>query len=224
MSSIAVYARQWQHVLTTETEAAARGSGGVQRPRCFSGSALVQTLVFGWVRNPAASLSELSRMAASRGVRITPQGLAQRFTATLAMCLMQVLGRVVEAVVVREPTVSPLLRRFTGVYVLDSSTLSLPAALAELWPGCGGQAGQGQAALKLQVRLELTSGSLAGPLLEAGRASDRATALQHAPLPAGSLRLADVGYFSGAVACRDGSVRPGWPSLVEHRRRTGAAG
>lgn len=202
MSSIRSVATQMRAVLTTVANEAGRESGCVRRQRCFDGARLVQTLVFGWYHNPDASLSELVGVAANRGVVVSAQGLAQRFTAELATCLARVLDAITEQVVVTQPAIIPLLERFRGVYVLDSSTVRLPEELAELYPGCGGQSGGGQAALKLQVRLELGGGGLAGPDLEAGRASDRASALQHASLPPGSLRLADVGYFSVAVLRR----------------------
>jgi hypothetical protein len=90
----------------------------------------------------------------------------------------------------------PLLRRFAAVAVQDCTTLALPAALAAAWPGCGGgPAGAGAAAMKLGVRLDLASGRLEGPYVEAGRADDRAVLATAAPLPPGALRLADLGFF-----------------------------
>ena len=63
-------------------------------------------------------------------------------------------------------------------------------------PGANGSTTSGTAAaLKLQVRLELRTGQLEGPQLQAGRASDRA-ALLPTTLPAGALWLADLGYWS----------------------------
>ena len=80
--------------------------------------------------------------------------------------------------------------------LLDSSTVVLPDALAHIWSGNGSRTGQGSAALKFQVRLDLCTGALSGPLLQDGRCHDRTSPLQDAPLPPGSLRLADLGYFS----------------------------
>jgi hypothetical protein len=65
-----------------------------------------------------------------------------------------------------------------------------------VWSGCGSQAGQGRAALKLHVRWDWLQGGLTGPFLSDGRQNDRKSALQHQPLPPGSLRLADLGYWS----------------------------
>jgi len=87
-----------------------------------------------------------------------------------------------------------LLSRFTAVALQDSSTIVLPDILASLWQGCGGSpAERTRAALKLQVRLELRTGRLEVQLQD-GRASDRAATLPES-LPAGALRIADLGYW-----------------------------
>jgi hypothetical protein len=52
-----------------------------------------------------------------------------------------------------------------------------------------------QAALKLQVRLDMLQGKLEGPLLCPGRMHDRAAETLHEPLPTGALHLADLGYW-----------------------------
>lgn len=72
----------------------------------------------------------------------------------------------------------------------------MPDALAALWPGCGGRTEQRtQAALKLQVQFDLSTGALHGPWLQEGRAHDR-EAPHQTDFPSGALRLADLGYFS----------------------------
>ena len=71
----------------------------------------------------------------------------------------------------------------------------MPEVFATQWHGCGGStASSASAALKLQARLEMCTGRLDVQLQE-GRDSDRAAALP-GPLPAGALRLADLGYWS----------------------------
>lgn len=214
MPSIRSISRALQHVLTPVANEAARESRCVQRQRKFSGATLVQTLVLGWLNNPDASLHELTQLAATRGVAISPQGLAQRFTPALASCLEVVLAAAVETSMAADPVAIPLLQRFSRVQVLDSTTLSLPSALAERWPGCGGRAGGGQAALKLQVGLDLRNGELSGPRLQPGRAHDRRSPLQPA-LPPGSLRLADLGYFSLDTLHTLSSQDVGWISRLQ---------
>ena len=195
MSSLAQVAQTMQHVLTTVAEEAAHATGCVQRTREFTGASWVQTLVFGCLGTPHPSLEMLVHSAAALGVSVTPQALDQRFTAEGAACLEQVLAAAVRATIAADPVAIPLLQRFAGVYVLDSTSLALPAALAAVWPGCGNGAQPTAATLKLGVRLELTTGALDGPTLAAGRTHDRALDLAQAPVPADALRLADLGFW-----------------------------
>jgi hypothetical protein len=196
-SSLPQVAAALQHVLAEAPEALARASGFRRRRSKLTAALFVQTLVLGWLGSPQASLSELAQVAAKLGVALSPQALAQRFTAPAAALLEGVLAAAVAQAIAAEPVAVAVLRRFGGVVVLDSSTVALPAALAGTWAGCGGRTeGAGAAALKLTVRLDLATGRLEGPVLGAGKAQDRGSALQHAPLPAGALRLADLGFWS----------------------------
>ena len=193
MKSIAEVAETLRSVLTEVAAAAGRQSGFVQRRSKLDGAAFVQAVVFGFQATPDASLERLAQMAAMVGVAITPQGLAQRFGAPAAACLKQVLEAAVEQMVTAGPQPLSVLQRFSGVYLQDSTTLSLPAALAELWPGCGGSGSP--AALKVQVQWNDLNGELSRLSLQPGRAHDGDTPMQQQPLPAGALRLADLGYF-----------------------------
>ena len=184
-------------VFLQDAEDAARRSGCVQRLRRFSGSTLVRTLVFGFLQHPRATLTNLVTMAAVVGVTISPQGLAKRFTPALAETLTAVLAAaVLRLVMSRDPVPIPLLARFSAVWIHDSTTITLPEALAEQWPSCGGSPGYRSAALKAQVAFDLLRGRLAGPLLQHGRAQDRSSPLRQAPVDPGSLQLSDTGYFS----------------------------
>ncbi len=196
MPTIPQVAAAMHTVLTATADTAARATRFVQRASKLGGASFTQTLVFGWLANPQATLDELAQTAATVGVPITAQGLDQRFTPTAAACLQQVLAAAVDTVLMADPVAVPSLQRFTGVYLQDSTTITLPDAVADLWPGCGGSTTEGtQAAVKCQVRLDLTRGALAGPVLQAGRAHDRAAAPFASPLPAGALRVADLGFF-----------------------------
>jgi hypothetical protein len=197
MTTIPQVAAALQATLLYFPNTIARSTGFTQRRSKCTAALFVQTLVFGWLAQPQATLENLTQTAAARGVRISAQGLDERFTAVGATLLQQVLEQVVSHIVTADPVLVPLLRRFTAVYVLDSSTISLPAALAAPWAGCGGSGSL--AALKLQVRLDLCAVRLDGPVLQPGRAHVSSAALQAAPLPPGALRLADLGYFTLSV-------------------------
>lgn len=74
--------------------------------------------------------------------------------------------------------------------------MSLPDELVECWQGCGGHPGDGQAAVKLHVRWEMKQGCLWGPSLTDGRTSDRSSPFTEQELPANSLVIQDLGYFT----------------------------
>jgi hypothetical protein len=185
-------------VFTDVADRAARATEFVRRESKMSGSVFAQTLTFGWLNNPDAGLGELTQLSGALGVPITCQGLDQRFGCRAAKFLLTLLSEAIRRVVTADPVAIPILQRFVGgVWVMDSSTLTLPDALAALWPGCGGTNSEdGQAALKMQVRLNLLNGELDGPFLQAGRGQDARSDVQVRPLPVAALRLADLGYFS----------------------------
>jgi hypothetical protein len=192
-----------QTVLRVEAERAGWQTGLVQRSDAkLTGSIFTQTLLFGLAADPHASLSALTQTSAALGVPVSPEALHQRFDRPAASCLEQVLCAAVRQLVAAEPIALPLLERFAEVVVQDSTLISLPEALAQVWQGCGnGTPHAGNAALKLQLALELRSGRLRGPSLHAGREPDVVATLEH-DLPAGALRLVDLGFWDLALLAR----------------------
>src|SRR5262245_4012205 len=121
MGSIAQIAQVVRTVLTPTANRAARAPGFVQRRSRLSGAKFVQTLVFGWMANPDATYEELAQTAATLGVKITAQGLEQRFTEQAAQCLEWVLQAAARQRIAAAPVALPLLQRFSAVYVDDST-------------------------------------------------------------------------------------------------------
>ena len=196
MWTIAQVSTTLQCLFTSTANTLARETGFVQRASKLTGAHFAQALLFGWLQHPQATLQQLAQMVGSVGVPISPQGLEQRFTPAAAQFLRRLLEIAVTQVIAAHPVAIPLVQRFAGVYLLDSSTIVLPDELAALWPGCGGSTAQRtQAALKLQVQFDLSTGALHGPWLQEGRAHDR-EAPHQTDFPSGALRLADLGYFS----------------------------
>jgi len=186
--------RALQSVFLDTADRAARQTGFQRRESKLNGSVFVQALTFGWLHNPQATLEELAQVAASLGVPISSQGLDERFGPQAAALLERVLQAAVVQVLSTDPVAVPLLRRFAGgVCLLDTTTLRLPEALAGRWRATGCTRKKG--GIKVQVRLNLVDGSLGGPFLFPGHDHDKQGALYTAPLPAGALHLADLGFF-----------------------------
>lgn len=196
MPSIAQVAASLTEVLETVPNRVARETGCIKRQGKFTGGSLVGTIVLGVLREPAATLEELAQMAEACGVSVSAQAIDQRFTTELAATLKEVLAAAVGQVVTGDPVAIPLLARFAGVYIQDTTTISLPKELASDWPGCGGSGSGGQAAIKLGSRLDLLGGRLEGPFLASGRTHDRSVPGATTPLPVGSLWMADLGLVT----------------------------
>jgi Transposase DDE domain len=197
MTSVSQLCQTFQTVLTTVADHTAQATRFVQRQSKLTGAKFVQTLVFGWWDDPKATYEQLAQTATGLGVPITAQGLDARFTPEAAECVKQTLEAAVQQVVTADPVAIPLLQRFNGVFLQDSTTITLPDALVELWRGCGGSLTEGTvAALKVQAQVNMRDGQFTHLDLQAGRAQDKTAPMQTAPLPPGALRIADLGYLS----------------------------
>jgi hypothetical protein len=102
--------------------------------------------------------------------------------------------------------------------------------LAELWRGCGGTRSEHtSAALKCGVQFDLLTGALCGLELADGRASDHRLGVQHASLPKGSLRLADLGFYDLGVLAALSAQEVYWLSklvpnaLITHESQRGSS-
>lgn len=185
-----------QTLFTSDAEHCARDAGALRRQRRFSGAGLLQTLVFACLEHPNVTLDDFVDTAADLGIRVGPSALDERLHFATANALADLLSRALQYTIAAHPATPALLRRFRGVYVLDSTSLSLPSSLAPWFPGCGGRTRHDcQAAVKLQLRIELTHGTLDGLTGDVGRSADSSAELAREFVPPGALRLTDLGYF-----------------------------
>lgn len=212
MRTVTPCAAALQSLLFAQAEEAAPTAGLVQRRRRLGGAQWVQTLVFGWMRQPDATLEDLADEAARLGATITPQGLDPWFCPEGAECLKRLAREAVGVLLGTEAAAIPLLRRFTRVSVEDCTVVALPACLAAAYPGCGGDDAEGrdQAALKVYVRMDLKDGVVTDLALLPGRRPDVTAGQEAPPLPAGSLRLKDLGFFDLDMAARDSGNGVHW--------------
>ncbi len=200
MSNEIKIAEEMRKVLEEKARELGRESGFIKREVKLDGAKFVQTLVFGWMSNPEATYEELAQTAATLGVEISSQSIEERFSPTSAEFLRKVLEETIKIVVRYEQANIPILERFQGVYIKDSSTITLPDELKKIWKGCGGTNSElAQSALKLQVEIDIKSGQLSGFYLADGKEPDVSSQLNQIEtmkLAENSLHIGDLGYWS----------------------------
>src|SRR2546421_7965358 len=139
MTSIAQVKTALNEILNERANVLAKETGAIQRERKFGGADLLQTLVFGWMQHPDASLEMLSSTAAIRAVEVSDTAVDKRFTSACADFLHAVLEAMLTVVVQAQEAVPPkALRAFAAVVLEDSSTIVFPDVLEQLWRGFGG--------------------------------------------------------------------------------------
>src|SRR5918911_2855371 len=128
MNTIPQVAEAMQTILNDTAETAARTNGLIRRPTRvkLSGAQFVQTLVFGFMADPHASREALAQTAAALDVDISPQAIDQRLTEPAAHCLEDVLAAATLTMVAADAVAVPILQRFAGVLIQDTTTVSLP--------------------------------------------------------------------------------------------------
>jgi len=152
MEILSQVAMNMQTVLTETANQLAKETGLIKRQRKLRGASFAQALVFGWLSNPDATLEELAQTSAAIGVNLTPEAMFYRFTPDAAKFLGRLLDSSVEAMIRTQPVAIDVLQRFEGVYLLDSSIVSLPDELADVWQGCGSHEKNTAASVKLSAK------------------------------------------------------------------------
>src|SRR5258708_11589927 len=133
MTSITQVETAMNEIFNERANVLAKESGAIQRVRKFRGADLLQTLVFGWMQHPDASLETLSSMATLRKVYVSDTAIDHRFTPACADFFHAVLEAGVAGVGPAGEGVPPkVARRFWAVGLEESRTIVVPGERAAL--------------------------------------------------------------------------------------------
>jgi hypothetical protein len=157
MSIMHKVADSLQRLLGSDVEAMATGTAVIQRKRKFDPVTLLRTLLLTVLKHPRPRPADFQRTARQVGVDVSKAAITGRFTNQLIVFLRAVLNQAVSHVMMAQPANLTLFREFTSVYIGDSTTVPLPDDYAGEFPGCGGKAGTGRAAMKIQLLWEIAS-------------------------------------------------------------------
>lgn len=123
MTTIPQLSQELQSLFTEIADEKAKRTGFITRQRDVTGNGFAQGLVFGWAHQPQATSKQLHESVLETGIDITPQALDQRF-APAATAFMQELLEEALRLLVRSHNQRPILSRFNGVYLTDSTQVT----------------------------------------------------------------------------------------------------
>jgi len=116
VSSVSQVEMSLKHIMEERANVLARETGCIERQRKFSGADLLQTLVFGWLSHPDASLETLASVATLREVEVTDTAVHKRFTQACAHFLHAILEEMTGVVVEADRQVPlELVNRFEAI-------------------------------------------------------------------------------------------------------------
>jgi hypothetical protein len=197
ITNLTALAAVLQTLFLADAEELARTTNLVQRKRKLTGPVFAQTLVFGWLARPRATLEEIADFAFSCGTDVSFQAINDRITDNAVAFFAQLLCRALDYSCKTCSDYLPLLERFEGVFVFDTTDVALPDSLAGEFPGLGGSTPDaGRAGCGILVCLELSGQGIVDLQVADARTNDLAFDLAHTSLPKGALRLADLGFFN----------------------------
>jgi hypothetical protein len=191
--NLAEIGRRIQAFFTVNVEEIARKSGFVQRVSKLTGVKFLQAIVFSSLEQKRMTLSSLGQSCLELGVTISEQGLDERIGASSVAFLGEMASQALAELRQEEALGIQLLQQFGNIYLVDSSQISLPATMSELFPGSGGNAGP--ASMKVQLVFDYLHGQFAKLELCRGREPDQGYRGHWSLRAEGALFIFDLGYF-----------------------------
>ena len=176
-----------------QVESMARKTKFVQRESKMTGLMFLTAIVFCVLERRKMTLSDLSSSCLDAGVEITEQGLDSRFSEGSRAFLREMWMLAQEHFRLDERLNIELLSQFTHVYLLDSTQVSLPTSMSELFPGSGGNASK--ASMKVQLLFDYLTGQFEQIELTHGRAPDQGYRGHWDAIKENALYIMDLGYF-----------------------------
>lgn len=159
-----------------------------------------KVLTLGCLSKTTISLEEMCNLFKQEGIKVSKQGLHQRFNSRATDFMKVLYEEALKRFKTEQLAVIDLLKPFSGVKILDSSTIPLPSGMKNIYRGCGGCGPE--AALKLQVLLDYVKGHLDDITITDGRENDQSHKEHLEQTVQNALYLQDLGYFNMASFAR----------------------
>lgn len=165
----------------------------VKRKSKLTAQGFAKTLIVGCLSACKISLESQCRLLKKNDVKISKQGLHQRFNVSATELMQQLFIKSLEKFRIKFTNVPELLKSFTEVKIQDSTAISLPETFKNAFRGCGGAASE--SGLKIQLLLDYIEGQISEATFTEGCRSDQGFDSHLDVITKGALYLQDLGYF-----------------------------
>lgn len=194
---LTLFAQELQRFLSPAIlQKMAKETGFVRRNSKYQANELIALCV--WLSQEVAStsLTQLcSRLEASTGVLMSPEGLNQRFNIEAVAFLREVFTLLLtQKLCATQSLPSHMFSNFERIRILDATVFQLPDAFATDYQGSGGSSNT--AGVKIQLEYDLLSGQFLNVQLGPGKNNDKTYGtICLKTVKARDLCLRDLGYF-----------------------------
>ncbi len=174
----------------------AKQVGFVQRSSKYQANELIALCVWLSQEIASTSLTQLcSRLEASTGVLMSPEGLNQRFNPAAVTFLREVFTSLLTQKLCSNQSLSAhMISTFNRIRIFDATVFQLPNHFSTDYQGSGGSSNT--AGVKIQLEYDLLSGQFLNVQLGSGKNNDKTYGTNCLEtVEAGDLCLRDLGYF-----------------------------
>ena len=165
----------------------------VKRKSKLNAKLFAESLVMGCLSHCDISLESMCQLLKQRRIKITKQGMHQRFNPEATELMKTLFTQSIKQFETKGCGVIDLLKPFTSVELLDSTNISLPEKLKDIYKGFGG--GASEAGLKIQVLFDYISGQISEAEVMGALKNDQCFEGHLNKIKKGALYLQDLGYF-----------------------------
>lgn len=143
--------------------------------------------------SPYFDLETFGNFLLEQGIKVSKQSLHERFNEHTESFLKALSSSFLNYFQTEKLPMLNGSEVFTGINIIDSSSISLHSALNQLFKGAGGAASS--AALKIQLQFDYLQGQIKELTLTSGTDNDQGFDKYFNSIQKGALYLMDLGYF-----------------------------
>ncbi|MFP3026035.1 MAG: IS4 family transposase [Wolbachia sp.] len=199
MKRIVCISKKLKEFFNEKADKISATTGFIKRKRKLKGSSFVKAIVLGNIRVDNCSIETICQLLNEDSINITKQGLDFRFTKEAVEFMKRMYN---ESLVLFKNSLKVdcrILKQFRSVKLLDSSYISLPNGMENIYKGYGtsysGYESNTKSEIKLQLVFDYLTQTLEQLNITEGIRSDQGYRRHLSNISSNDLLISDLGYF-----------------------------